>query len=276
MSIFRTQDGVNLYYKDWGQGQPILFSHGWPLNADMWDVQMNFFAERNYRTIAFDRRGFGRSDQPWQGYDYNTFTSDLHALIEYLQLSDIILIGFSMGGGEVSRYISTYGSKRIKALILLGSITPILRKTNRYTYGVEPSVFDNIKKHLFKDRAQFIKDFADLFYGNSNNTGHKISQGILTHMLNMALLASLKATVDCVTAFSETNFSADLEKIDVPTLIIHGSGDQIVPYKSTSKMAHKQIKSSMLKIYEGAPHGFTVTHQDSLNKDLLEFLAKIK
>jgi len=273
MSLFKTQDGTNIYYKDWGTGKPILFSHGWPLDADMWDSQLNFLAERGYRVIAFDRRGFGRSDQPWEGYNYDTFASDINGLIEHLDLHDVMLVGFSMGGGDVARYIGNYGTDRVSSLVLLGAVTPIFIKTADHPEGVDPSVFEGIRDGLRKDRAQFIKDFATPFYGL--NKGLSVSDGALTQTLNVALLASLKGTIDCVTAFSETDFRGDLAKVDVPTLIIHGTEDQVVPFEATGKLAAQLIKNSQLKTYEGAPHGFALTHQDKLNGDLLEFIKTV-
>ncbi len=272
MSTFRTKDGVNIYYKDWGSGQPVLFSHGWPLDADMWDSQLNFLAERGYRAIAYDRRGFGRSDQPWEGYDYDTFADDIHALIEHLQLDNITLAGFSMGGGDVTRYIGRYGTAKVTSLILLGAVTPVFGKRDDHPEGPDQSVFDGIREGLRQDRAQFISDFSTSFYGL--NAGQNVSEGVKTHTLNMALLASLKATIDCVTAFAETDFRADIAKVDVPTLVIHGSNDQVVPFDATGKLSHEMIKNSELKIYENGPHGFVVTHQDQLNADLLAFLQK--
>lgn len=270
MSTFKTQDGTQIYYKDWGSGKPVLFSHGWPLDADMWDSQLNFLAENGYRVIAFDRRGFGRSDQPWVGYDYDTFASDIHDLITSLDLQDVTLVGFSMGGGDVTRYISRYGSARVAGLVLLGAVTPIFGKTDDYPQGVDLSVFAGIRDGLRKDRAQFISDFAAPFYGT--NAGQTVSEGVLTQTLNIALLASLKGTIDCVTAFSETDFRPDMAKIDVPTLVIHGSNDQIVPFETTGKLAAEMIQGAELKVYDNAPHGFAVTHQEQLNNDLLAFL----
>ncbi|MDR3431577.1 MAG: alpha/beta hydrolase [Rouxiella aceris] len=273
MSTFTSQDGTQIYYKDWGTGKPILFSHGWPLDADMWDSQMKFLAEHGYRAIAFDRRGFGRSDQPWQGYDYDTFAEDLHGLITHLDLNEITLVGFSMGGGDVSRYISRYGTERVSGLVLLGAVTPIFFKTDDHPLGVEKSVIDGIKDGLRKDRAQFISDFTTPFYGT--NQGITVSAGVLTQTLNIALLASLKATIDCVTAFSETDFRDDMAKIDVPTLVIHGTRDQVVPFEATSKLAASMIANAELKTYEGAPHGFAQTHQQQLNNDLLAFIKTL-
>lgn len=273
MSTIKTQDGTQIYYKDWGTGKPVLFSHGWPLDGDMWDSQLNFLAERGYRVIAFDRRGFGRSDQPWEGYNYDTFASDINDLITTLDLQDVTLVGFSMGGGDVSRYIGRYGTSRVKALVLLGAVTPIFGKTADYPQGVDKSVFDGIRDGLRKDRAQFISDFATPFYGL--NAGQQVSEGVLTQTLNIALLASLKGTIDCVTAFGETDFRPDMAKVDVPTLVIHGSNDQVVPFESTGKVAAEMISGAQLKVYDNAPHGFAVTHQDQLNNDLLAFLQSL-
>lgn len=273
MSTLKTADGTTLYFKDWGTGKPVLFSHGWPLDGDMWDSQLNFLAERGYRVIAFDRRGFGRSDQPWTGYDYDTFASDINDLITSLDLQDVTLVGFSMGGGDVARYIGRYGSSRVAGLVLLGAVTPIFGQAEDYLQGVDHSVFDGIKEGLRKDRAQFISDFAAPFYGT--NAGQTVSEGVLTQTLNIALLASLKSTLDCVTAFSQTDFRPDMAKIDVPTLVIHGSNDQIVPFETTGKVAAEMIAGAELKVYDNAPHGFAVTHQDQLNEDLLTFLKSL-
>jgi len=272
MSTFTTQDGTEIYFKDWGSGKPVLFSHGWPLDGDMWEYQMEYLSSRGYRTIAFDRRGFGRSEQPWTGYDYDTFADDIAQLIEHLDLRDVTLVGFSMGGGDVSRYIARHGSERVAGLVLLGAVTPLFGKKPDFAEGVDKSVFDGIKAGLLKDRAQFIADFNAPFYGT--NQGQKVSDGVLTQTLNIALLASLKGTVDCVTAFSETDFRPDMAKIDVPTLVIHGDGDQIVPFETTGKQAAAQIKGAELKVYAGAPHGFAVTHAQQLNEDLLAFLDR--
>ncbi|WP_085698286.1 alpha/beta fold hydrolase [Pseudomonas sp. B26(2017)] len=272
MSTFTTRDGTEIYFKDWGSGKPVLFSHGWPLDADMWEYQMEYLSSRGYRTIAFDRRGFGRSEQPWTGYDYDTFADDIAQLIEHLDLRDVTLVGFSMGGGDVSRYIARHGSERVAGLVLLGAVTPLFGQKPDFAEGVDKSVFDGIKAGLLKDRAQFIADFNAPFYGT--NQGQKVSNGVLTQTLNMALLASLKGTLDCVTAFSETDFRPDMAKIDVPTLVIHGDGDQIVPFETTGKRAAEQIKGAELKVYAGAPHGFAVTHAQQLNEDLLAFLDR--
>ncbi|MDY0925502.1 alpha/beta hydrolase [Enterobacter sp. CFBP8995] len=273
MSTFKTQDGTQIYFKDWGTGKPVLFSHGWPLDGDMWDSQLNFLAEKGYRVIAFDRRGFGRSDQPWEGYNYDTFASDINDLITHLDLQNVTLVGFSMGGGDVARYINNYGTARVDSLVLLGAVTPIFGKADDYPAGVDLSVFEGIRQGLRKDRAQFISDFATPFYGI--NAGQTVSQGALTQTLNIALLASLKGTIDCVTAFSETDFRPDMAKIDVPTLVIHGSNDQIVPFETTGKVAAEMIAGAQLKVYDNAPHGFAVTHTDQLNADLLAFMQSL-
>jgi len=272
MSTFDTRDGTSIYFKDWGSGKPVLFSHGWPLDADMWDTQMEYLASRGYRTIAFDRRGFGRSDQPWTGYDYDTFADDIAQLIEHLDLRDVTLVGFSMGGGDVSRYIGKHGTERVAKLVLLGAVTPVFGKRADNPEGVDTAVFDGIKAGLRADRAQFIADFATPFYGL--NQGQTVSQGTQTQTLNIALLASIKATLDCVSAFSETDFRPDMAKIDVATLVIHGDADQIVPFETTGKVAAQMISGAELKVYKGAPHGFAVTHAQQLNEDLLAFVSR--
>ncbi|OSN00964.1 MULTISPECIES: alpha/beta fold hydrolase [Lonsdalea] len=273
MSTFRTKDGTQLYYKDWGKGKPLLFSHGWPLDADMWDSQLHFFAEHGFRAVAFDRRGFGRSDQPWNGYHYDTLADDIHELIEHLQLDEMTLIGFSMGGGDVSRYLHRHGSQRVSALVLLSAVTPKLMKSAGYPNGVEQQVIDGIREGIMHDRAQFISDFSTPFYGL--NKGMRVSDAVLTQTLNIALLASLKSTHDCVTAFSETDFRPDMHSINVPTLVIHGDADQVVPFESTGKVAAEMIKNAQLKVYEGAPHAITQTHRDRLNQDLLAFMRSV-
>lgn len=270
MSTFKTLDGTEIYFKDWGSGKPVLFSHGWPLDSDMWEKQMLFLSERGYRTIAFDRRGFGRSSQPWDGYHYDRFADDIHELIEHLGIEEVTLVGFSMGGGDVTRYIARHGSKKIARLALLGAVTPYFIQSADHPEGVPAEVFEGIAAGLTKDRAQFISDFATPFYGI--NHGQQVSAGVLTQTLNIALLASIKGTIDCVTAFSETDFRPDMATIDVPTLVIHGDDDQIVPFEATGKLAAQMIKGAQLKVYAGAPHGFAVTHADTLNADLLAFL----
>lgn len=270
MTSITTSDNVEIHYKDWGKGQPVLFSHGWPLSADMWDSQMLHLAEQGFRTVAFDRRGFGRSDQPWEGYHYDRLADDIADLIEALDLHDVVLVGFSMGGGDVTRYIARHGTSRISKLVLLGAVTPLFMKTDDHPAGTDKAVFDGIRDALVQDRPQFLKDFSSVFYGL--NHGMNVSEGLLDQTLQIALQASLKGTIDCVTAFSETDFRPDLSKIDVPTLVIHGDDDQVVPFEGTGALTAKLIPNAVLKVYQGAPHGFTVTHREQLNTDLLDFL----
>ncbi|MFT8421812.1 MAG: alpha/beta hydrolase [Gluconacetobacter sp.] len=246
----------------------MLFSHGWPLSADMWDSQMLHLAENGFRAIAFDRRGFGRSDQPWQGYDYDRLADDIAELIGHLDLRDVVLVGFSMGGGDVTRYIARHGSERVGKLALLGAVTPQFMKTAGHPVGPEKSLFDGIRAGLRADRAQFLKDFSSVFYGVHH--GAAVSDGVLEQTLQIALQASLKATLDCVTSFSETDFHPDMATIDVPTLVIHGDDDQVVPLDATGALA-KLIANATLTVYDGAPHGFVVTHDARLKADLLAF-----
>ncbi|ASU37778.1 alpha/beta hydrolase [Herbaspirillum sp. meg3] len=271
MATITTRDGTEIYFKDWGKGQPVIFSHGWPLDADMWEYQMNFLAEKGYRVIAYDRRGFGRSSQPWDGYNYDTFADDLAELIEALDLKEAVLVGFSMGGGDVARYIGRHGVKRLSKAVLVGAVTPIFIKTDNHPEGVPKEVFDGIKDGLRADRAQFLSDFSSVFYG-TNRPDSKVSAGVLAQTLNIALLASLKGTIDCVTAFSETDFREDMKKFTLPTLVIHGDDDQVVPLEATGKLAAAAVPGSQLKVYPGAPHALCFTHKDQLNLDLLGFL----
>ncbi|WP_431822981.1 alpha/beta fold hydrolase [Burkholderia sp. F1] len=271
MSMFTTRDGVSLYYKDWGAGLPVVFIHGWPLNADMWDVQMVHLASHGFRCIAYDRRGFGRSDQPWSGYDYDTLADDLAALLDTLDLNDVMLVGFSMGGGEVARYISRHGTKRIAKAVLLGSVTPLIARRDDHREGVDIAVFDGIRAGILADRAAFLEQFWPLFTG-SNRAGSTISREALDWTTSMALQAGLKGTLDCVRAFSETDFRADLGKFDVPTLVIHGDDDQTVPLALTGAVAAKRVPRATLSVYEGAPHALYLTHAGRLNDDLLAFV----
>lgn len=269
MALLKLRDGTELYYKDWGSGKPILFSHGWPLSADMWDAQMLFFAERGYRTVAFDRRGFGRSSQPWTGYNYDTFADDIAELVKHLDLKEVTLVGFSMGGGDITRYVARHGTSRVSKFALISAVTPLFVKTADHD-GVDKSFFDGIKAGLIKDRAQFLDDFNPIFYGT--NHGMKVSQGVFKQTLQIALQASIKATVDCVTAFSETDFRPDMAKVDVPALVIHGEDDQVVPFPYTGKLSAELIKGAKLKTYPGAPHATATTHVDQVNEDLLAFI----
>ncbi|OXC75328.1 alpha/beta fold hydrolase [Caballeronia sordidicola] len=270
MPILTTSDGTELYYKDWGAGRPIILIHGWPLNADMWEYQMHYLASNGYRVIAYDRRGFGRSSQPWRGYDYDTFADDLNELIEALELRDVMLAGFSMGGGEVARYIGRYGSKRIAKAALVSAVTPLMIRRDDHPEGMASEIFDGIRAGVLNDRPDFLDKFGPLFTG-SDQEGSAITQPMLDWTLAMGLQASIKATLDSVGAFSETDFRPDLTRFDIPTLVIHGSGDAVVSFDVTGKAAAALIPGAQFLVYVGAPHALYVTHKDRLNEDLLAF-----
>ena len=272
MSTITTRDGVEIYYKDWGSGQPILFSHGWPLNGDSWESQMLFLADHGYRVIAHDRRGHGRSSQPWHGNDMDHYADDLAELIETLDLHDLILFGFSTGGGEVARYIGRHGTKRVAKIGLISAVPPLMLKTESNPDGLPIEVFDGIRAGSIADRSQLYKDIAGgPFYGY-NRPGAKPSQGVIDAFWMQGMLAGHKSAYDCIAAFSATDFRDDLKKFDVPTLVVHGDADQVVPYEAAGVSSAKLVKGSTLKIYPGAPHGLTDTHKDQLNADLLAFL----
>ena len=272
MPIIQSAGNVDLFYHDWGSGKPVVLIHGWPLDADMWEHQSLFLARNGCRVIAYDRRGFGRSSQPWKGYDYDTFAADLKAVLDGLDVHDATLVGFSMGGGEVARYLATYGSERVSKAVLVAAVTPFLLKTADNPDGVDQSVFDQMIEGLEKDRPNFLANFSKHFYG-AGLLNFSISNELLEWSRQVAMLASLKATVDCVRAFSETDFRGDLGKIDVPTLVIHGDADQTVPFEKSGELAAKIIPSAELKIYKGAPHGLFHTSKDALNQDLLAFIG---
>jgi non-heme chloroperoxidase len=271
MDRIRTKDGTEIYFKDWGSGRPIVFSHGWPLHADAWDPQMLFLGQKGYRVIAHDRRGHGRSGQTWDGNEMNTYADDLAGLIEALDLKDATLVGHSTGGGEVARYIGRHSTKRVKQAVLIGAVPPLMLQTPNNPGGLPISAFDEIRAGVVADRSQFFKDLSMAFYGY-NKPGAKISQGVRDSFWLQGMQASIKGAYDCIKAFSETDFNEDLQKIDIPTLILHGDADQIVPIGASALMSSKVIKNATLKVYPGAPHGMCTTHADHVNEDLLAFL----
>ena len=273
MSTITTKDGTQIYYKDWGKGPVVMFSHGWPLSSDAWDGQMLFLAQNGYRAVAHDRRGHGRSTQTSSGNDMNTYADDLAAVIETLDLKDVTLVGHSTGGGEVARYIGRHGTRRVAGAILIAAVPPLLVKTPANPEGLPIEVFDNLRRGLYKDRSQFYKDFAPVFYG-ANKPGAKVSQGILDQFWRWSMQSGLKNAYDCIKAFSETDFTADLRKFDVPTLVMHGEDDQIVPIKDSAKKSARLINGAREIYYPGAPHGLTATLQDQVNADLLAFLKQ--
>jgi len=272
MSTITMQDGTQIYYKDWGAGQPVVFSHGWPLSADSWEAQMLFLADNGYRCIAHDRRGHGRSSQPWNGNEMDTFADDLAALIETLDLKDVVLIGFSMGGGEVARYIGRHGTKRLAKAALISAVPPLMLKTAANPDGLPMEKFDEIRQGALADRSQLYQDIASGPFFGANRPGSKVSQGMIDAFWLQGMQAGHKNTFDCIKAFSETDFTEDLKQFDVPTLIIHGDDDQIVPIGAAALNSAKLVKNATLKIYPGAPHGLADTHKDQLNADLLAFL----
>jgi len=269
-SFVTTDDGTQIYYKDWGQGQPVVFSHGWPLNADAWDDQMFFLASNGYRTIAHDRRGHGRSSQPWQGNNMDTYADDLAAVMEALNLQDVMLVGHSTGGGEVTRYMGRHGTSRVARAVLVGAIPPLMLKTDANPGGLPIDVFNGLRNSVATDRSQFYKDLSAPFYG-ANLPDARVSQGLRDAFWFMSMQVDLKAAYDCIKVFSETDLTEDLKKIDVPTLIIHGDADQIVPIADSAYLSAKIVPHATLKVYEGAPHGLAMTHKDKLNGDLLAF-----
>src|SRR5215470_5137201 len=270
-STVTMKDGTQIYYKDWGQGPAVTFSHGWPLNSDAWDGQMFFLVKNGYRCVAVDRRGHGRSSQPATGNDMDGYADDLAAVIEALDLNNAILIGHSTGGGEVARYVGRHGSDRVAGAVLLAAVPPIMLKSAANPEGLPIEVFDSIRAGVAGDRSQFYKDLATQFYG-ANRPGAKVSQGILDQFWLWSMQAGALNAYECVKAFSETDFSGDLKKFDFPTLVLHGEDDQIVPVKDSARKSAKLIKGAEEIYYPGAPHGLTATHQDRLNADLLAFL----
>ena len=271
MPTITTQDGTQIYYKDWGAGQPVVFSHGWSLSSDAFEDQMVFLASHGYRAIAHDRRGHGRSGQPWNGNDMDTYADDLAALTEALDLKQAVHVGHSTGGGEVARYIGRHGTKRVAKAVLIGAVTPLMLKTEANSGGLPIAVFDGIRAGVLADRSQFFKDLAETFYG-ANRPGSKVSQGLKDSFWLQGMQAGFKAVLDCIKAFSETDFTEDLKKIDVPTLILHGDDDQIVPINDSALLAAALVKGSTLKVYPGAPHGLCSTLKNQVNANLLAFI----
>jgi len=272
MSTIQMKDGTQIYYKDWGAGQPVVFCHGWPLSSDSWEAQMKFLSDNGYRCIAHDRRGHGRSGQPWNGNDMDTYADDLSELIEKLDLKSAVLVGFSAGGGEVARYIGRHGTVRVAKAALISAVPPLMLKTAANPDGLPIEVFDGIRLGSDADRSQFYKDLAGGPFFGANKPGAKISQGMIDSFWLQGMQAGRQNTYECIKAFSETDFTEDLKKFDVPTLIIHGDDDQVVPIGAAALRSSILVKNAVLKVYAGAPHGLAYTHKDRLNADLLAFL----
>jgi non-heme chloroperoxidase len=272
MKYLTMKDGTQIFYKDWGSGVPILFSHGWPLDADAWDAQMLFLLHKGYRVIAHDRRGHGRSSQPSMGHDMDTYADDLATLVDALELSDATLVGHSTGGGEVARYVGRHGTERVSKVILIGAVPPLMLRTLTNPGGLPIDVFDDIRQKTSTHRAQFFKDLALPFYGY-NRPGAVASEGVVDSFLALGMTGSIHAQYECIAAFSETDFTEDLKRFDVPTLFIHGNDDQIVPIANSALLAAKLVFNSTVKVYPGAPHGLCTTQADQVNADIFAFLA---
>jgi non-heme chloroperoxidase len=271
MSTIETKDGTRIFYKEWGEGQPVVFSHGWPLNGDAWDEQLLFLASRGYRAIAHDRRGHGRSSQTSHGNEMNTYADDLAQLMDQLAVKNAILIGHSTGGGEVTRYVGRHGTRRLAKIALIGAVPPLLLKTDANPAGLPIAALDGLRAQIAEDHSQFFKDFSAPFFG-ANRPGSKVSQGMRDLFWLQAMQAGLKPVIECVKAFSETDFTEDLKKFDVPTLVLHGDDDQIVPIAVTAMRSSKLVKNAQLKVYAGAPHALMATHREQFHADLLAFI----
>ena len=270
MSTITAKDGTTIYYKDWGSGQPITFSHGWPLNADAWDAQMLFFGQQGFRVIAHDRRGHGRSGQTWEGNEMNTYADDLAALFEALDLNNAIMVGHSTGGGEVVRYLSRHGSRRVAKAVLISAVPPVMVKSATNPGGTPIEALDAIRAGVTSDRSQFYKDLTLPFFGY-NRPGAKISEGVRENFWYQGMQSGVKGSYDCIKAFSETDFTEELKKIETPMLVMHGDDDQIVPFPDSGALTAKLVKGATLKVYPGFPHGMPIIHADIINKDLLDF-----
>jgi len=272
MATIKTKDGTEIYYKAWGTGRPVVFSHGWPLSADAWEDQMVFLASRGYRCVAHDRRGHGRSSQPWNGNEMNTYADDLATLVEALDLQGAIHVGHSTGGGEVARYIGRHGTKRVAKAVLISAVPPLMLKTTANPGGLPLEAFDKIRAGVLADRSQFFEDLSAPFYG-ANRSGAKVSQGLRDSFWLQGMQAGFVGVLDCIKAFSETDFTEDLRKFDVPTLVIHGDDDQIVPIGASALLSSKLVRNARLEVYKGAPHGLCSTHKERVNADLLSFIG---
>jgi len=272
MATIKTKDGTEIYYKAWGTGRPVVFSHGWPLSADAWEDQMVFLASRGYRCVAHDRRGHGRSSQPWNGNEMDTYADDLATLVEALDLQGAIHVGHSTGGGEVARYIGRHGTKRVAKAVLISAVPPLMLKTTANPGGLPLEAFDKIRAGVLADRSQFFEDLSAPFYG-ANRSGAKVSQGLRDSFWLQGMQAGFVGVLDCIKAFSETDFTEDLRKFDVPTLVIHGDDDQIVPIGASALLSSKLVRNARLEVYKGAPHGLCSTHKERVNADLLSFIG---
>jgi non-heme chloroperoxidase len=271
MPTVTSKDGTSIFFKDWGKGQPIVFSHGWPLNADAWDEQLLYFSANGFRVIAHDRRGHGRSSQSARGHDMDTYADDLATLVDKLELRDAVVVGHSTGGGEITRYMGRHGTGRVAKAVLVGAVPPLLLKTVGNPGGAPLEVFDQLRTSIAENHSQFYRDFSAPFYG-ANRSGSKVTQGLRDQFWLQSMQVALNAAYECIKAFSETDFTEDLKKIGVPTLLIHGDDDQIVPFADSAPLAAKLLKQATLKVYPGAPHGLTATHGEQFNKDVLEFV----